>query len=71
VLTLAHVDDGRSRLTGAVPRIPLDGARMSGEHWHASAARADRELGWRPGSVEAALWRAAAWFQGRVSTVGP
>ncbi len=71
VLTLAHVDDGRSRLAKAVPRIPLDGARMSGQHWHASAARADRELGWRPGSVEAALWRAAAWFQGRVSAVGP
>ncbi len=71
ILGLAHLDDARSRLLGAVPRIPLDGARMSGQHWHASAERAERELDWRPGSVEAALWRAAAWFQGRVSTVGP
>jgi dihydroflavonol-4-reductase len=63
VLVLALVDDARSRLLGTVPRIPLDGARMSGQLWYASSDRAEQELGWRPGSVEAALRRAAAWFQ--------
>ncbi|MGH7921355.1 MAG: NAD-dependent epimerase/dehydratase family protein, partial [Candidatus Dormibacteraceae bacterium] len=68
VLALAQLDDLRCRVGGAVPRIPLEGARMSGEHMYASSERAARELGWRAGSVEAALERAAAWFreQGRL-----
>jgi dihydroflavonol-4-reductase len=70
ILAAARVDEARSRLLGAVPRIPLDGARMSDQLWYASAERAERELGWRAGSVEAALWRAAAWFQGRASAGG-
>lgn len=71
VLTLARADDLRCRVLGTVPRIPLDGARMSGQRWYASAGRAQRELGWQAGSVESALRRAAAWYQGRVSEVGP
>ncbi len=71
VLAAGRFDDARSRLLGAVPRVPLEGARMSGQRWYASAERAHRELGWRAGSVEAALCRAAAWYQGRVSAVGP
>lgn len=71
VLALAQVDDARCRLLGTVPRIPLDGARWSGQQRKASAERARRELGWQAGSAEAALQRAAAWYQGRASTVGP
>lgn len=62
VVGLALLDDARSRLLGAVPRVPLDGARMSGQRWYASGERARRELGWEAGSVETALRRAAAWF---------
>ena len=71
VLAAGRVDDARSRLFGAVPRVPLEGARMSGQRWYASAERAHRELGWQAGSVEAALRRAAAWYQGRMSAVVP
>ncbi|MBO0743828.1 MAG: NAD-dependent epimerase/dehydratase family protein [Candidatus Dormibacteraeota bacterium] len=71
ILALGRVDDARSGLMGAVPRIPLEGARMSGQRWYANGRRTERELGWQAGSVEAALQRAAAWFQDRVSTVGP
>lgn len=62
VVALARLDDARCRVTGGVPRIPLHGARMSGQRWFASSARAGRELDWYPGPVEAALRRAAAWF---------
>ena len=71
IMTLGRMDDARSWLMATVPRVPLEGARMSGQRWYAGAARAQLELGWQAGSVEAALRRAAAWFQGRVLAVGP
>ena len=70
VMAEARIDDARSRVMGSVPRVPLEGARMSGQDWYAGSERAQRELGWRAGPVEAALRRAAAWYQGRASTDG-
>lgn len=70
IVLLGRMDDARSGLVGAVPRVPLEGARMSGQHWYADSRRARLELGWRAGPVEDALRRAAAWYQPRVSTVG-
>ncbi|MFZ0217239.1 MAG: NAD-dependent epimerase/dehydratase family protein [Candidatus Dormiibacterota bacterium] len=63
VLSLARLDDLRCRVTGGVPRIPLEGARMSATLMYASAAKATRELGWRPSSVPAALQRAIEWYR--------
>lgn len=52
-----------ARLTHRAPRAPLDAVRMARKHMFASHARAERELGFRPGSVDTALLRAVEWFQ--------
>ncbi len=64
-LGLAWADELRCRLTGGVPAVPLEGVRMSRHLMYASSGKAERELGWRPGPVTAALERAVAWYRDR------
>jgi dihydroflavonol-4-reductase len=70
VLSLAWLDELRCRATGATPRVPLEGARMSRELMYAHSGKAARELGWWPGPVDAALQRAVDWYRdaGMVAT---
>jgi len=49
-------------LTGREPRIPLEGVRMSRHKMFVDCSLATRELGFSPGSVDAALERAAHWY---------
>jgi len=44
------------------PRIPLEGVRMSRHKMFVDPSLAMRELGFAPGSVDAALERAARWY---------
>lgn len=44
------------------PGVPLEGVRMARKKMYFDAERAWRELGFRPGSVRAALERAVIWF---------
>jgi dihydroflavonol-4-reductase len=46
------------------PRVTLDAVRMGRKKMFASSAKAERELGWKPGLVDEALRRAVAWFRG-------
>ncbi|HZV49515.1 MAG TPA: NAD-dependent epimerase/dehydratase family protein [Candidatus Dormibacteraeota bacterium] len=64
-LTAALADELRCRLVGGVPRVPLEGVRMSRHLMHAASERAGSELGWRPGGVEEALARAVRWYHDR------
>ena len=50
------------RLLGREPSVPLEGVRMARKKMYFEAERAKAELGFRPGSVRAALERAARWF---------
>jgi dihydroflavonol-4-reductase len=50
-------------LTGREPRAPLEAVRMAAKKAWVSTAKAERELGWRPGPVEPALERAIEWFR--------
>ena len=50
-------------LTGRPPRIPWDGVKMARYKMYVSTAKAQRELGYRAGPVEAALERAVEWFR--------
>jgi len=59
----ACVDTGVSRLLGREPQIPLEGVRMARHKMFVDASKAGRELGFAPGPVEAALDRAAAWYE--------
>jgi dihydroflavonol-4-reductase len=57
------VDSGVSRLLGREPQIPLEGVRMARHKMFVDASKAERELDFAPGAIEAALGRAVAWYQ--------
>jgi dihydroflavonol-4-reductase len=52
-----------ARLTGRAPRIPLEGVRMARHKMFVDTSRAPRDLGFAPGTPEAALERAVRWYQ--------
>jgi dihydroflavonol-4-reductase len=54
---------GWARVTGKEPMAPLDAVRMAKKKMWVSSGKAEREFGYAPGPVEAALVRAVAWFQ--------
>lgn len=51
------------RLLGREPRATIDAVRMGRKKMFVSSAKAEKELGWKSASVDAALRRAAQWFQ--------
>ena len=51
------------RLLGREPRATIDAVRMGRKTMFVSSAKAERELGWRPGPVDGALRRSVEWFQ--------
>ncbi len=58
----ACVGTAVARLLGREPQIPLDGVRMARHKMWVDDSKARRELGFRPGSADAALERAARWY---------
>lgn len=63
-LAAAFADEIRCRLQpDAIPFVPLEGVQLSREYMYADSAKAERELGYRAGSVEGALARAVAWYR--------
>lgn len=62
-LIAAYLDDGWCRLTGAAPAIPIEGVRLSREQMYADSSKAQRDLGYTPTPVRAALERAVKWFR--------
>lgn len=51
------------KLRGQEPRVTLDSVRMGRKKMFVTSAKAERELGWNPGPVDAALQRAVEWFR--------
>jgi dihydroflavonol-4-reductase len=62
-LGVAYVESAFSRLLGKEPQIPVEGVKIAQHMMFVDASRARRELGFEPGSVEAALLRAVRWYQ--------
>ena len=62
-IAAAHADELFARLTGREPQIPIEGARMSRYRMFVASDKAERELGYRPGSVEGALQQAVRWYE--------
>jgi dihydroflavonol-4-reductase len=58
-----YVDTAVARLVGREPQIPLEGVRMARQTMFVDASKAGRELGFLPGPMEAALERAARWYE--------
>jgi dihydroflavonol-4-reductase len=61
-LAAGYADEFFSRLTGREPQIPVEGVKMSRHRMFIESDKAQRELGYRPGAVEAALERAVDWY---------
>jgi dihydroflavonol-4-reductase len=57
------VDSAVSRILGREPRIPLEGVRMARHKMFVDTSKAQRELGFSPGPVEAAMQRAVEWYE--------
>ncbi|HVP49224.1 MAG TPA: hopanoid-associated sugar epimerase [Bryobacteraceae bacterium] len=57
------VTTGWAHITGHPPIAPLDAVRMAKKKMFVSHEKAARELGFRPGPVDAALGRAVEWFR--------
>lgn len=61
-LGVAYVNTAFSRLIGREPQIPVEGVKIARHNMFVDASRAQRELGFQPGSVAAALERAVRWY---------
>lgn len=62
-LAAGYADEWIARLTGREPQIPVEGVRMSRHRMFVASDKAERQLGYRPGSVEAALECAVKWYE--------
>jgi dihydroflavonol-4-reductase len=60
---LAVAAEAWARLTGAEPFVTVDGLRMARWRMFFNSAKAERELGYRHRSAEAALEAAVGWFK--------
>ena len=61
-LGVAYMSTALSRLLGKEPQIPVEGVKIARHNMFVDASRAQRELGFQPGSVAAALERAVRWY---------
>jgi dihydroflavonol-4-reductase len=61
-LAAGYADEFFSRLTGREPQIPVEGVKMSRHRMFIESDKAQRELGYQPGTVEPALERAVRWY---------
>ncbi len=62
-LGVAYAETAFSRLLGREPQIPLEGVKIARHLMFVDCSKAQRELGFRPGPVEAALERAVRWYE--------
>ena len=61
-LGVAYASTVFSRLLGREPGIPVEGVKIARHMMFVNATRAQKELGFKPGSVAAALERAVRWY---------
>jgi dihydroflavonol-4-reductase len=62
-LAAAAVDEVRSRVLGAPPRVPLEGVRMGRLMMYSSSEKAAKELGYRPHPIAPAIDSAVRWYR--------
>lgn len=62
-LVAGYADEWFSRLAGREPQIPVEGVKMSRHRMFVASDKAQRELGYKTSSVEAALERAVRWYE--------
>jgi dihydroflavonol-4-reductase len=62
-LMAGYADEMYSRMAGREPQIPVEGVKMSRHKMFVESDKAARELGYKPGKIEAALERAVRWYE--------
>jgi dihydroflavonol-4-reductase len=62
VIPVAYAAEATARLTGREPFTTLDGIRMAEHHMFFTAAKAERDLGFKPRPYQTALKDAVRWF---------
>ena len=62
-LAAGYADELYSRLVGREPQIPVEGVKMSRHRMFIESDKAERELGYKPTPVEAALERSVRWYE--------
>jgi dihydroflavonol-4-reductase len=62
-LGVAYASTAFSRLIGREPGIPVEGVKIARHMMFVDCARARRELGFKTGTVAAALERAVRWYE--------
>jgi dihydroflavonol-4-reductase len=62
-LGVAYFESGFSRLLGREPQIPVEGVKIAQHMMFVDCSRAQKELGFQPGPVAAALDRAVRWYE--------
>jgi dihydroflavonol-4-reductase len=62
-LAAGYADEFFARLRGREPQIPVEGVKMSRHRMFVESDKAERELGYKPTPVEAALERAVRWYE--------
>jgi dihydroflavonol-4-reductase len=62
-LSVAYLESTLSRLVGRAPQIPVEGVKIAQHKMFVDCSRAQKELGFQPGAVSAALGRAVRWYQ--------
>jgi dihydroflavonol-4-reductase len=61
-LGVAYANTVFSRLFGKEPQIPVEGVKIAKHMMFVNTTRAQKELGFQPGSVAAAFERAVRWY---------
>jgi dihydroflavonol-4-reductase len=61
-LGVAYMNTAFSRLVGHQPQIPVEGVKIARHMMFVDCGKTQRELGFKPGSVAAALERAVRWY---------
>src|SRR5215471_4811113 len=61
-LGVAYASTAFSRLLGREPGIPVEGVKIAQHMMFVNATRAQKDLGFKPGSVAAAFERAVRWY---------
>jgi len=62
-LGVAYLETAFSRLLWREPQIPVEGVKIARHMMFVDCSRAQRELGFKPGPVAAALERAVRWYE--------
>jgi dihydroflavonol-4-reductase len=62
-LGVAYANTAFSRLLGKEPGIPVEGVQIAQHKMFVDCSRSRNELGFRPGSVAAAVERAVRWYE--------